>query len=149
MAKHSRGTKISNHPQALNHQVEQYESIDDNLLPDPEDLAKYHALDPTMIEWIKTRAEKEQDMRHRFMDEKINLTKSAIKKGYTLDMSILVISFLVLCLGMTLTYLLLIKGCIITGSLFGGGTLIFAVNAILNFRKASNNNSKQNLPEKK
>lgn len=144
MAKHTKGTKSTAiaHPSGKAAQVEQYESIDDGLLPDAEELAKYQALDPTIIEWIKTRAEKEQDMRHRFMDGKISISNSALNKSFALDLTILIISLIVLCGGMTFSYFLILKDKSIAGGIFGGSTLLFAVNSILNFRKAVSNSKK-------
>lgn len=144
MAKYTKGNKHTAvlHGNNRGAQVEQYESVDDGLLPDAEELAKYKELDPNIIEWIKIRAEKEQEMRHRFMDSKMAMSNSALRKGFSLDILILIISVIVLCGGMVFSYFLISQGKELAASLFGGGTLVFAVNSILNFRRAVINNKK-------
>jgi uncharacterized membrane protein len=144
MAKYTKGNKQTAlvHGNKSGAQVEQYESVDDGLLPDADELVKYKALDPTIIDWIKERAEKEQEMRHRFMDNKMAISNSALNKGFILDITILIISLAVLSGGMVFSYLLISQGKAIAASLFGGGALLFAVNSILNFRKAVSNSKK-------
>ena len=137
MAKQSnkvKHTQVTGQNEIAN-QIEQSVSIDDSLLPDAEELTKLKLLDPNIIEWLKARAEKEQDMRHRYMDAKIDISKGSMNKSFTIDLIILIISFALLAGGMTYSYFLIIADKILPACILGGTTLVFAVNSILNFRK--------------
>ena len=111
---------------------------DDNLLPNPEELQKYQDLDSTMIEWIKNRCDKEQDARISFNNEKIIINKSLNNKLFTIDMTSIIASVLVVLSGMTMSCFLIYLGHILTGTIFGGSVIVFYAIRILNFRKNQN-----------
>lgn len=46
--------------------IEQNTIVDDSLLPSAEELEKLKQIDPSIIEWIMRRTEKEQDARIKF-----------------------------------------------------------------------------------
>jgi len=140
MAKHTKQTRgkhlIGHQQQGVS--FEQNESIDDGLLPEAEELARLKALDPTIIEWIKTRTEKEQDGRLDFNSRKMALLEGGTKKTFQIDVYTITCAFIVILTGMVFSAYLIEKGLEITGSVFAGLTLVFAANAFLNFRKNKN-----------
>ena len=48
----------------LGHSVEQNYTIEDNLIPSPQELEQYKAVDPRFVEYFYNTAEKEQAHRH-------------------------------------------------------------------------------------
>ena len=51
--------------------IQHTEEIDDSLLPDADEIAKLYSIDPDILTWLKSRAEKEQDFRHTAYNEKV------------------------------------------------------------------------------
>ncbi len=137
MAKQQRSLRQTHaiSPNGRGQSIEQHESYDDSLLPDSGELARLQALDPTIIDWLKERAEKEQDGRIRFNDRKMDLLEKSTSKAFRIDILTCTYAFLIIMGGMSMSYYLLSAGQIITGSIFAGGTMIIAGNAFLNFRK--------------
>lgn len=116
---------------------------DDNLLPSPEELQKYHELDPTMIEWIKKRCDVEQNARIDFNNKKIKLHRSVNNKLFVIDLASIIMSVLVVLAGMACSSYLIYLGHILTGTLFGGSVIVFYAIKILNFRKQQIVNEKK------
>jgi len=71
MAKQSRRAQVSHSKNHQDHIVE--EVFDDNLLPDASEIKKLSELDPNIVQWLKERAEKEQDFRHKTYTSRIKL----------------------------------------------------------------------------
>ena len=62
MAKQSysiKGTNISNGDSVGNH-IEQTVSVDDNILPAPQELAEYKSIDPKIVDFLIKSSEREQ-----------------------------------------------------------------------------------------
>jgi uncharacterized membrane protein len=114
---------------------ETQESYDDNLLPDAAELARLKDLDPEIISWLKERTSKEQDARHDFTDRRMGLMEKGQRRAFTVDVITVVCAFILMAGGMCLSYVLLKEKEILTGSLFGGATILFAARSFLNFRK--------------
>lgn len=115
-------------------QIEHSESFDDSFVT-PEELAKYKELDPSMIEWLKKRHEKEQDARLKFNGQRVNLIKSGQTKSFIVDLTSLILAFIIALSGMYISLYLLIKGNVLEGTIFGGVTLFLIIRSFLNFRK--------------
>lgn len=120
-------------PGQLQHQVE----IDDSPLPSPEELERYHSLDPTLMEWLKNRADKEQDARLKIYQVDADLRLGAQNKRYRVDVYTLTLAFLIILSGMFFSSFLLIRGFNLAGTIFAGISVIAAAKAFLNFRKPS------------
>jgi uncharacterized membrane protein len=114
---------------------EQHESYDDSLLPDSNEIAKLKELDPEIIPWLKDRTAKEQDARHDFTNRRVGLIESGQRRAFTVDVITILCAFLLMFGGMFLSYILLQNQQIVTGSIFGGATILFAAKSFLNFRK--------------
>ena len=111
--------------------IEQQTIVDDNLLPQAEELEKLKQIDPSFIPWIMQRAEKEQETRMHFNTEKIRLahrnmgiTQTSLWLAFALAMTILALGGLFIYLGKE-----------VAGTIFGGvGTLVI-VQSFLKFGK--------------
>ena len=67
MAKQSysiKGTNIAN-GDAVGNQIEQTVSVDDNILPAPQELAEYQKIDPKIVDFLIKSSEREQQHQKR------------------------------------------------------------------------------------
>ncbi len=117
--------------------VEHTESFDDNLLPDACEIEKLKALDPTIMDWLKERAAKEQDFRHSALSEKGRLIDNHNRRDHNTTRMALGIYFFLVAGCMGFSYLLVSAGKNLSGSLFGGTAVILGL-AVLVSRKRSN-----------
>lgn len=125
MTKHKREIKAAQTKELQ--RVEHTEEIDDNLLPDAEEIAKLANIDPTILTWLKSRAEKEQDFRHSFASSRIKLTNDYEQRQHnTLRIGLLIYGLLVVgCLYGA--YSLITKGLNVQGTIFGSAAVVLAV----------------------
>jgi uncharacterized membrane protein len=75
MAKQSisiKDTKISNGG-AYGNQIEQTVSVDDNILPAPQELAEYQRIEPKIVEFLIKSSEREQLHRHKQDEKKLKI----------------------------------------------------------------------------
>ena len=98
-------------------------------------MAKYKELDPTIIDWLKERAEEEQKARHNFNERKIKLLEKNSKRLFILDVFSIFSAFFIILAAMGLSYFLVYYKMKITGTIFAGSTIILAAIAFLNFGK--------------
>ena len=132
MAKKAEQHRLSKHGE--NVALEQTSIYDDSLLTSAEELSKLQALDPSCIEWIKQRTEKEQDARIKFNLERVELAKQGMKDTKTLGLYSLSIIFATILLGMTLSIVCIIYHLNTVGTIFGGATLLSLVVVLLRLR---------------
>lgn len=129
MAKQSRKQQIVKNGNNQGHLVE--EIFDDNLLPDAAEIEKLKNLDPNIIDWLKTCAEKEQNFRHNAYSKKIELVDRSDKGIRRISTLGLIFSFIIVLSGMGFSAFLIYLGHFITGSLFAGGVIIAIVSLFL------------------
>lgn len=139
MAKQRRRAQVSQSENHRGHIVE--EVFDDNLLPDASEIAKLSQLDPTIIDWLKERAEKEQNFRHTAFENKVDLVSKNEKGNRWINYLGLICSFFLLGGGMFLSYTLIVNNHEILGSVFSGVMLI-SIASIFMSKVKSNNNEK-------
>lgn len=139
MAKQSRKAQVSRSENHEGHIVE--EIFDDNLLPDASEIKKLSELDPTIIQWLKERAEKEQNFRHKTYISRVELVSKTEKGLRWVNYLGLLCSFVLLGGGMYLSYILIIKNYEILGSIFSG-VLLISIASIFLSKVKSNNNEK-------
>lgn len=75
MAKQSfsiKGTNISNGETVGNH-IEQTVSVDDNILPSPQELAAYKNIDPKIVDFLIESSQREQLHRHKQDEKKLKI----------------------------------------------------------------------------
>ena len=140
MSKHKRQIKAA-HTHELQ-RLEHSEEIDDNLLPDAEEIQKLATIDPDILSWLKQRAEKEQDFRHDFSNKRIKLTNSYEQRHHnTVRLGLLVYGVLVIgCLWGA--YQLILKGHNVQGTIFGSAAVVLAV-AVAITRKPNKTSGKE------
>jgi len=128
MAKQTRSQKqvrVQSH-QGHGIQHENTEVFDDNLLPDAAEIAALSQIDPDIINWLKERAEKEQDFRHEIFKKRTDILEEDVKGTQKLNMRGMTYAFLIIMTGMGFSAFLIWLNHVITGSIFSGLTVIYA-----------------------
>jgi uncharacterized membrane protein len=145
MTKHRREIKGERNKDLT--RLEQTEIFDDNLLPDANEIHKLSELDPQILPWLKSRAEKEQDFRHLAFDKRVKLTDDHNRRDHNTTRWALFI-YLVLVAGcITASYFLILMGKDIQGTIFGSAAVILGL-AVLLTRKPSQNQQTQSEKNK-
>jgi len=114
--------------------LEQQDSIDDSLLPSAVELEKLKEIDPSIIQWIKERAEIEQNARIEFNKKQTDISEYHIHKTHNFNSTALVFSFILFLVILGLSAFFVIKELPVTGTIFGGTAII---TAIIFFLKAT------------
>ncbi|MDI9358529.1 MAG: hypothetical protein QM528_06255 [Phycisphaerales bacterium] len=127
MSKNVQQDKLSLHKKGAEMILTQHRISDNQLLPSAEELQKIEQVSHGTIEWIKERAKNEQDARIRFNDNKISLATKDIRLTHSYNFTALFFAFIVIVLFTAVSYLLILSGRNIQGTIFGGGTLLIAV----------------------
>ena len=107
--------------------VEQNFAIDDSLLPSANELEKLKDIDPTIIQWLKDRAEIEQNARIGFNNTQLKLTEYNLHKTHSFNYTALIFSFILFLSILGLSAYFIINGLSVTGTIFGGAAIISAV----------------------
>ncbi|WP_026730218.1 hypothetical protein [Flavobacterium denitrificans] len=116
-------------------QQEQTEVFDDNLLPDASEIAALAVLDPTILEWLKSRAEKEQDFRHQAFNKRSDLIDRNVATENNINILGLCFAFLIIMGGMAFSTYLITLGQVLTGTIFSGLTIVYAAALFIKGRK--------------
>ena len=103
--------------------------VDDNLLPPAEELEKLKQVDPSIIEWIMRRTEKEQDARLQFNSENMKLYHKDIEITRTALWLAFILAIATLSLGGLFIYL----GKEVAGTIFGGVGVLIIIQSFLKF----------------
>jgi len=77
MAKSQRKHQILSNDRVQGHIVE--ETFDSSFLPDAGEIRKLHEIDPSIVEWLKSSAEREQGFQHEAFNKKIALVRDTEK----------------------------------------------------------------------
>lgn len=140
MAKQQRKQQIVRGEHGQGHLVE--EIFDDNLLPDASEIEKLQALDPKIMEWLKSSAEREQNFRHSVYTERLNLVKRADRGDRWVNILGLIFSFIIVLSGMVFSAFLIYEGHEVLGSIFAGGLIISIISLFLSKVKKQNGDEK-------
>jgi len=126
MAKQQQQNKLAktNHGEYM---VEQHFAIDDSLLPSSNELEKLKKIDPSIVQWIKERAEIEQNARIGFNNTQLKLTEYNLHKTHRFNYTALIFSFILFLSILGLSAYFIINGLSVTGTIFGGAAIITAV----------------------
>lgn len=127
--------------------IEHTESLDDSLLPDAEQLERYHKIDPAIVEWIKKTTSIEQKARHKWNFEQIEMAKAGQRRNYQMDRLQAILATLIILAGFGLSGFLLYKGRDLAGTIFAGATIVFGAKAILGFRRPAVRDLPKDSPE--
>lgn len=109
----------------------------ENLLPDPEEIVRLRAIDPSLVLWVLKHSAKEQQARHNLAIDKLKIIEAEQNRLFKIDVLTITCAFVLMCVGMTLSYLILRASLPITSGILAGSTVIFAAIAFLNFRRSS------------
>lgn len=141
MSKHSRQIKAAGNRDLT--RVEHTEIFDDNLLPDALEIEKLKCLDPDILNWLKERAEKEQDFRHSTFTKRIELTDNHNRRDHNTARYGLLIYFLLVigCIGAS--YLLIMDGKNTQGTIFGSAAVVLGLAVLLSRKPAQPNAPKK------
>lgn len=116
-------------------QQEHTEVFDDNLLPDANEIAALAKLDPNILDWLKSRAEKEQDFRHDAFNKRTEIVASNVKGENNINILGLTYAFLIIMGGMVFSAYLISLGHLVTGTIFSGFTVVYAAALFIKGRK--------------
>jgi len=134
MAKHQREIKAArNRDQA---RYEHSEVFDDNLLPEATEIERLHHIDSSILEWLKTRAEKEQDFRHSAFNRRVTLVDKHNKRDHDTSRLALIFYFVLVGGCVTASYFLLQADKNLEGSIFGTAAVILALAVLITRRQA-------------
>lgn len=140
MAKQQRSVKARD--KNLN-QIEHHEFYDDSLLPSADELARLKEIDPNIIDWIKKRAEQEQDFRHQTVKDRTEIIKVHVKNEGILNKRGLTFCFIILVLGLLCSFFLIYTDHVVTGSIFAGVSIVLGAGLLFNFSDRIKKDMKQ------
>lgn len=132
MAKHKREVRVGKTHDVQ--RMEHTEVFDDNLLPDALEIQKLHAIDSTILTWLKDRAEQEQSFRHKAYDKRIDLIDVHNAREHNTNRFALIIYFLLVAGCLCASFYLISMGKNLQGTIFGGAGAVLAI-AVLVARK--------------
>ncbi len=144
MAKQTKSTKqvqLRDH-RGHGYHSENTEVFDDNLLPDAAEITALHALDPNILQWLKERAEKEQEFRHQVFSKRTDILEQDVKGTQSLNKMGMTYAFLIIMSGMGFSAFLIYLDHVLTGSIFSGLTILYAA-ALFYKRKPHKNEQNQ------
>jgi uncharacterized membrane protein len=133
MGRHTRGIKAAR--SSSHAQIEHTEVFDDNLLPDATEIAKLQQLDPDIVNWLKARAEKEQDFRHDAFNRRLGLVDNHNKRDHYTGRMALVIYLVLVGSCVAASFVLVRENHALQGSMFGGAAIILALAVLITRRK--------------
>lgn len=118
--------------------LKQHTIIDETaFLPPASELAEYKKVDEKAIEWIKERAEKEQEARIKFNESRVRLAEKELTgRNTTAYISIIAIIIIVI-LFIGFAFYLVNKGYDTKGTLFGSGTILLFIYYLFNIKKTN------------
>jgi len=106
--------------------LEQHDYVDDSLLPSAFELEKLKEIDPSIIEWILKRAEKEQDIRLEFNTKGISLAEYNLRKTHRFNFTALAFGFILFLVILGLSAFFIIQELPVAGTVFGGTAIATA-----------------------
>jgi uncharacterized membrane protein len=110
----------------IGQQLEHTEVFEDNLLPDASEIERLQRIDPGILQWLKERAEKEQEFRHHSYQDKVKIIENQDKGTRRINTLGMILAFIIIAGGLVFSYFLVQTGSPITGTIFSGATLILA-----------------------
>jgi len=111
---------------------------DNSLLPMADELERLVAIDKSLLDWIKQRAEIEQDERIKFNTNRMQEYRAQGKRIHLINVVSLFMAFIIIIGGGVSSVFLATKGLSIEGSILGGVTLVAAAGVFLKRNKPLN-----------
>lgn len=109
------------------HQIQHKEYVDDNLLPDADEIAKLYAIDPTIMDFLKETSKAEMEFRHGYYYERLDIAERKERGKRRINYLGMTFAFILLLVGMCFSAMLIYLGHTITGSIFSGATILSGV----------------------
>ena len=124
-------TKVAQHKKAQmvqsgNAILEQKTIVDDSMLPSAEELEKLKEIKPELVDWVMSRAEKEQDARIDFNKNRVKLANKELNGTIWVNLISLIFAFVIVLGGMAATLWALRENMTVAGTIFAGTTLVGA-----------------------
>ncbi len=119
------------------HAIQHTEEIDDNLLPDAAEVKELHTMDPDILTWLKSRAEKEQDFRHSAYTTRLGHIERQNRREHNTGRFGVFLYFLLVSGMITVSYFLLKEGHKVQGSVLGGASVVVALAVMISRRPRS------------
>ncbi|MCL2072484.1 MAG: hypothetical protein FWH18_01040 [Marinilabiliaceae bacterium] len=138
MSKQGRQTKISVSDGLL--QAEESAVQDNSLLPVADELERFVAIDRDLLEWLKERAEKEQDSRIAFNNKRLDEFCRKGKRVFVANILAMFLAYSIIVGGGIASVVLAINGLSLEGSILGGVTLVAAAGVFLRKNKNREDN---------
>lgn len=105
-------------------QTEQTYTVDDSLLPTPQELADYKAIDPDIVKYLIEASTREQKHRHAVESAKIKLVNRESRRVFNMNFWGMLFAFIILMTGLGVSAYLIYLEKTYTGSIFAGVTLL-------------------------
>ena len=137
MSKQAKQTKINLSRGVV--QAEENTIHDNSLLPMADELERLVAIDKNLLEWIKSRAEIEQDERINFNNHRILEYRLQGKRTHLINIISLIMAYTIIVGGGISSVFLALNESPIEGSILGGVTLVAAAGVFLRTNKQTNN----------
>ena len=136
MSKHAKQTKV-NVSRGIVH-AEENTFQDNSLLPMADELERLIAIDKGLLEWLKNRAEIEQDERINFNNHRIQEYRLQGKRTHIINIISLIMAYTIIVGGGVASVFLALNQSPIEGSILGGVTLVAAAGVFLKRNKSIN-----------
>jgi uncharacterized membrane protein len=128
MMKKAEQNKISDNTGVM---LEHHTLIDDNLLPSADELIKLKGVSEDIVPWMMERAEKEQDARIKFNEDRIKIAQSDFKHMHLYSLTALIMAFIIVLLFIGFSFYLIMNGSETVGTVFAGGAIVLIVSYFL------------------
>ncbi len=120
-------------------QIEQTLTVDDNILPSPQDLAAYKDVDPEIVKHLLELARKEQDHRHDIDNQKMKMIRRTESRTERMNFWGMTFAFLCMVLFIGLTAFALYLDNPWFAGFFGLTSLISIISIFINAGKGLDN----------
>lgn len=109
--------------------------VDDSLLPSADELAKLNNVSDKIIPWIMERAEKEQDARIKFNEDRMEIAQGDFKHTHRYNFTALIMAFAIVLIFIGFSFYLIMHGQETVGTIFAGSTIALIVSYFLKSKK--------------
>lgn len=122
----------------LGTQVAQTVTVEDNILPSPQELVRYQEIDPRIVDYFLEAAKKEQEHRHTVDKAKVEVVHKNDKRQARMNWWGMLFAFLSLLSMLVLSGVALYLDHPWISSIFGGTAIIGVISVFVNAGKSDN-----------
>jgi len=95
-----------------------------SVLPPAEELQKLKEVNPEIIDWILNNANKEQDHRHQFDNDKVLLTKKDLNLNFCINITCIVFAFILMVCFIASSVWMINNNYPVAGTIFAGTSIV-------------------------